>query len=455
MQNFKFLIFKLLILHLAVCIEVSGEPLTLEECIQIAMTQNPDVVRARLNWSAAEVDVRTARSNLLPQISASSGYGISGPGERIWVSPTGEFIQTKDFYSTSFSVSQTIFEPDVYALIRRSQSAEDFMEESFKETEANIILKATEDYYILLRSKRFVEVRAAALNEREENLKKAERLFQLGSTSRADLLKARVGVSQAKVERVQAERDLEMAKANLSATLGFSPQSKESASGGLEIMDNLGEVERKMPDIGQLLKEAEGQRPEVAQSRARIRVAQSDLFAARGRVLPRISLSGSYSYFGPEFPKTREIWDERDTWRLNLDATWDILPGYSRFTSIQRASRDVAMAQEDLRQQELAIALEVQFAYLAIKEALALLDLTAETEAEAEESYKASKGRYELGAASILELTDAEVSLTQAKTRRIQSLYDHQIANARLDKAVGRTTVGHLRSKASATERSR
>jgi len=433
MNNLRLILSKLLILHFAFCTEILSEPLTLDECIQIALRQNPDVMRASLNWSASEVDIQTAKSDLLPQIQASTGYTRSGPEARSWFTSTGEII-TKNSYSTDFRAYQTIFDPNLYSRIKRSQSTGEFMEETLKETEATIILKTTEDYYNVLRSKRLVEVRRAALVEREENLKKADRLLQLGSASKADLLKAKVGVSQSKVELVQAERDLEMAGANLSASLGYSPEERK---GFMEIEDDLGEVELGLPDLSQLLKSAEGNRPEIARSRARIRIAQSDLFAARGRFLPRIAFSGSYSYSGPEFPRNREIWDERDTWNLNLDASWDLLPGYSRFTSVQRASRDVAIAQEDLRLQELTVALEVQRAYLALKEALALLDLTQEAEAEAEESYKASRGRYELGAGTILELTDAEVSLTEARTRRIQSLYDYKIAKARMVKAVG------------------
>jgi outer membrane protein TolC len=441
MKTLKLLIFKLLILHFAFCIEVLGEPLNLEKCIDIAISQNPSTVRARLNLSAAGVDVRTSQSDLIPQISASTGYGRSGPGVQTWISSTGDLITSQETYSTNFRAFQTIFDPDVYAQIKKSYSNEDFMEKSLEEKEAEIILKTTEDYYNLLRSKRLVEVRATALKEREGNLNKAERLLQLGSASKADLLKAKVGVSQARVELVQAERGLEMEKANLSATLGYSPKKHSEELVSLDIVDDLGEVDRELPDLDLLLKEAESQRPEIFQAKSRISIARSDLFASRGRFLPRITLSGSYSYFGPQFPKNFEIWDERDTWRINLDASWNILTGYSRFTSVKRASRDVAMAQEDLRLQELDISLEVQSAFLALKEALALLDLTKETEAEAEESYKASKGRYELGAASILELTDAEVSLTEARTMNIQSLYDYKIAKARLDKSVGNTPI--------------
>ena len=84
-----------------------------------------------------------------------------------------------------------------------------------------------------------------------------------------------------------------------------------------------------------------------------------------------------------------------------------------------------------------AIELEVRSAYLNLLEAKTLIDVQRETVEQAQESVRIANLRYESGMITSVELTDAQLALSQAEVHRLQSLHDYAVGLARLEKAIG------------------
>ena len=84
-----------------------------------------------------------------------------------------------------------------------------------------------------------------------------------------------------------------------------------------------------------------------------------------------------------------------------------------------------------------AIELEVRSAYLNLLEARTLIDVQRETVGQAQESVRIANLRYENGMITSVELTDAQLALSQAEVNRLQSLHDYVVGLARLEKAIG------------------
>ena len=84
-----------------------------------------------------------------------------------------------------------------------------------------------------------------------------------------------------------------------------------------------------------------------------------------------------------------------------------------------------------------AIELEVRSAYLNLLEAKTLIDVQRETVEQAQESMRIANLRYENGMITSVELTDAQLALSQAEVNRLQSLHDYAVGLARLEKAIG------------------
>lgn len=94
-------------------------------------------------------------------------------------------------------------------------------------------------------------------------------------------------------------------------------------------------------------------------------------------------------------------------------------------------------AEASRRQLELDVAVEVRTAWLALREAAQRISVAKEGLASAEEDYKFSKGRYDLGAGTFLDLLTAEVNLSNAKRSYVEALADARVAEADLERAIG------------------
>ena len=84
-----------------------------------------------------------------------------------------------------------------------------------------------------------------------------------------------------------------------------------------------------------------------------------------------------------------------------------------------------------------AITLDVTQSYLSFQQAKERIHLAELTVEQASENYRTAAEKYKTGLTTSSELLDAEVALLQSKLQLTQSLVDHELAKARLEKAVG------------------
>jgi outer membrane protein len=96
--------------------------------------------------------------------------------------------------------------------------------------------------------------------------------------------------------------------------------------------------------------------------------------------------------------------------------------------------RRVEAQGENLRQQ---VALEVRQSLLNVREAEERIHISEQTLVQAQENLDLAEGRYSAGVGNIIELTDAQVSLTSARAKNVQALYSYKTALAELEKAIG------------------
>ncbi len=138
-------------------------------------------------------------------------------------------------------------------------------------------------------------------------------------------------------------------------------------------------------------------------------------------------------------PGTVAFEDERyaTRWQGSVALSLPIFDGLAIEGNMRSAKGALLEAEADRRQEERNVAVEVQQAWLDLREAVERISVAKEGLASAEEDYKFSKGRYELGAGTILDLLNAQVSLEQARRSHVDALVDAKVAEADLERAIG------------------
>ncbi|MBI5640274.1 MAG: TolC family protein [Nitrospirae bacterium] len=400
--------------------ELAGKTLTLLECISLGLKQNPLTTIAAQSLKAAQEKIGEANGGYYPTFRLSSTYTFTSQQEK---TPLGA-----DVFDTRLFLRQTLFDAgatsNLVKTIRHAATAREF---EVRQTAADIILNTRTSFYDVLKKMDLVAVTKASFKTAERHLEQSRELYKEGLAPRSDVIKSEVRVSGAGLEVIRAENALLSAKATLATVMGLPATADFDLSDKKE-RDQL----PALPSLKDVVASAYDQRPELHGARARISSAEAGVQQAKSGLYPNISLDASYGW-----QKESYFPDERK-WSVGLTVGLPVFEQITTRSKIGQAMANLAGAEAVGLQTRRNIELEVQLAWLSMKEAMERRSVTEKALEQAEEDMRVSEGRYKEGVGNILEVIDAQTALTQARTENVITLYDIANAGARLDKAAGK-----------------
>jgi outer membrane protein TolC len=397
---------------------------TLDEAIEVALAHNVSLAKAEEGLHGARAGVLSGWSGMLPRISGSvsrSDWFYKVPG-----TPDTE----GESYRASLGLSQTLLSGSALANIAGAHRNRTAQELSLHSTERDVVFQVKQGYYGLLKAERLRDVQAEAMELAEEQLRKTESLFDLGSASRSDLLKAQVQVGQSELALISADRAAETARASLCYLLGID------VTGDLEVVDppeERAEAEVLEFDVG----EAIARRPDVQAWEHYVVAARRSLLSSKAGRWPELSMSVGYDKDGDELGDVFEdVGDEYDR-TVSLSLSVPIFNGLATKASIDNSKSSLRTAELSLRDAKLQAAFEIETARLYVVEQARSVAVAEQSVAQAEEDLRVSEERFRLRAASMLELIDARVAYSRARADLVEARYDYEIAKAELKLALG------------------
>lgn len=231
-----------------------------------------------------------------------------------------------------------------------------------------------------------------------------------------------------KPQLIRARNSLELSELALKNILGLDLDRQIEVRGELSLAPLDLEIEEAVV-------RALRQRPELGQLDFQRRMAAEMVKIARGSRLPSLAVGGAYNFWSNNFNFRNKNWESYYTISLNLN-----VPIFSGFSSHAQVGQSKALLRElELTGKGLAetIKLEVRQAVLnygQAKESLASQEKNVE---EAAEAVRIAELNFAEGLATGLDVSTAQVALSQAKTNRSQALYDCVVSLAQLEKALG------------------
>jgi outer membrane protein TolC len=231
-----------------------------------------------------------------------------------------------------------------------------------------------------------------------------------------------VDVANARVDLIRADNAERVARVALNTAMGVAATTK------FALVDNL--VYVKVTDSADdLVAEALKRRPEYTQGKLRIEGAES-------------LLKRSFRDFFPDVVGTGSVGGNRTdlnlTWTAGISLNWSIFDGGNRLSRYREAKANLDASQQRLKAIELDISREVEQTRSTVVETDERIVAAQAAVASAQENFRLVQGRFDAGVGTILDLTDAQLALTQAQNTEAQALADFRIALARLDRALGR-----------------
>jgi outer membrane protein TolC len=396
---------------------------TLAEALRRATRLDPDYVRSLGQLDNAEWGRRAARlAFILPAINAeldltkySAEFFNLGTGQPQSSAVTG-----------SLTASYELFRLRKFTDLSATRAGLESAEASELEQRFRTAFLVEADYYGVLASQALDRVAAERLRRAEEQLTVGRARVVSGAAVQTDSLQLVLEATRARIDRLRAEAALRVARLQLGRRIGETGPVAAADPGAVPPA----ELPVTLPDA---VTEALAQGPQYRVARANERQAEALLRGRRGEYLPSLVVSGANQTFDSKFfPTARNI--SSVTLSVILPV-WTL--GQREIAVTQaRVNRDVSRAiRADL---ERGVLRDVTEAYEAYSTARATVDLSDLALAAAAQNFRVQGARYRSGATTILELLDAQISLTQAEADVVQANYSTRLALAGLEVILGR-----------------
>lgn len=409
-----------------------GEVLTLSRAVDLAIRNQPTIAGQTSRVKASEAKIGQARSNWFPQVSAGAGYGRTKPvtgGRGVALAPGSTGLSASsgnsyEDYSSDLTLNQNVFDfgrtsSQVKIQDLNTQSSRFNLENTLDDVAFNV----KQAFFVLLQSQASRDVAKESLDQFQRQLDRARAFFEVGLRPKFDVTKAEVDVGTAQLALIRVENQVKLNRVSLNNAMGLpdAPQytvadDKSPEGNVLKFEDAVVQAFAKRPDLLSVVRQKEA-------SAESIKLAEKNY-------LPSLSGNAAYSWYGTSFPLG-------EGWNLGLNLSIPIFEGFLTKYQVAeaRANLDTSVATERSLRQD--IVLQVEQAYLGLREAEERIVTTELTARQAKENYELAQGRYEAGVGSAIEVSDALVTYRNAEIAYILALYDRKISLAQIQRVIG------------------
>lgn len=399
-------------------------PLTLGEAADAALASHPTVGAARARVEGADAVRQAARAAFLPTVAGTSA--LVRHAEPMVVAPLHGFDPMnppafdRTLIQSQLAMDVTLFDGGVRrAQVRAAEAVEGAVQLRGEATEQEVLEAVAAAYTGVLAAR---EMRAAALRQAEAlaaERERAEQRLREGTAARVEVLRAEAALLDARAHLATAEAAVGLAERGLARLMGVDP----GALAGRSLEDVAPAVAASVPVAGG------GAGTEPAPDEPRLQAARRAVDAARARVsqeragrLPTLKGSAGLLNFGSG---AGEYVTE---WQAGLRVSWPLFTGGARTAAIRRADADLRVAEEELRQVELALAAAADAAGAALAEARARSRALAAAVAQWEEVARIEALSLDAGSGVQPDYLRAEAALFQARAGHARARYDEILA---------------------------
>jgi outer membrane protein len=428
---------------------LSARTLTLDEAVRTAETNQPALHEAQANTQAGNARAEGARAPVLPQVKVGATYQRTTgnrehkPNSATTVQNTADTFNWWDFTAVGSFVLWD------FGQTRGQWHAAEAAARSLVQTESatrlQVILEARTAYFRARAQKALVGVASESLANRDRHLGQIDGFVTEGTRPQIDLAQARADRSRARVEFIDAQNAYSVARASLNQAMGVT------GAIDYDVADQtFGPVDGEAQPVATLVDEALRARPDRAALDEQIHAGEFTRRAAVGSYGPTLSLVAGASEQGTNLTSStalgvtssggQRIYTAGLAWNFwgGLSLVWPIFQGFATRSQVREADAQLAglHARMDALVQEVWVT--VAAAQLDVRAAQEAIIASREGVTSSRERLALAEGRYQAGAGSVIELSDAQGGVVVAEAQQVAAEYRLAIARAQLIFALGR-----------------
>jgi len=430
--------------------------LTLEQSVELALAQNPQLRIAEKELARARAGVGEAFSLLLPQLD---GYANYQHNWEIQTSRIPNFIkpmlgplagvipeieQMPDYVDIAFGLENTL---NFGALVRQplflggaglagvqsAKAASRAAEQHLALETQSLVFRSASAFFTCITAKELVAVQEEALAEARANFEVVDKKYRVGAASGFDRMRAEVDVANLEPEVIAVRNTYQSALTVLRTVLGLDPGAAIEISGELVFTEDA----FADPGLAELQQLALAQRPEMKALREQKTMARQGVAMARSEFLPKLYFQTDYSYLAMRNDLDFRSEDFSKGFYSSLNLQIPLFHGLRSTRQYQKARIDYKIMEDSEKQLRDRITAEVEIAYNTFREAKQKFLSAGKTVDLASEALRLANLMYEEGANTQLDVLSSRLALTRARMSYATSLFEYQVARYALRRATG------------------
>ena len=399
-----------------------AEPLNLKECLSRAAAANKGLKAASYEVEIAGEQIAIAKSGLLPRVDVQGGYVAQLDAQAVQFGPISLETQDADFPFLSLSLYQTLYD---FGRTRAREGAARMQRNAaghaYAGSQQDLFLQVVRAYYGILEAEKLVKAANDEVVQMGAHQNTARALFEQGVVTRNDLLQAEVRVAASKQKLYSQQNGVQNGWLLLNYLIG-APASFR------------GELREESPALAPASPDAKpdfSKRGEISALKDAVAAGDFAVKEAKTYYYPELFAKLGLDYVENSKVREQTIMSATLGIKVNL---YDGLATTSRLRqAVQARSRD----EERLRDLEDRAQLELATARNDLKVAAARITVVEQAITQGEENLRITKDRYQEKVGTATEVVDAQTLLTQTRTDYYQSIFDLQVAAARVKRATG------------------
>lgn len=404
---------------------------TLAQIVERTLCANPET---RAAWAAARVraaELGQALGAYLPELSLAAS-----------VSRTSDDILPNDQWAWQTGLSASYLLYDFGGREANRKQAEALLAAANLGHEAvvrDLFRNAVSAYYRLIIARGAVQAALESEAAAHETVKAAEARVKAGAAVPAERLQAQTAYSQRRLERIRAEGEAATLQGELASLMALPANAPLELTEPGELLSGL-MLDNAMEATGRLIEIAKQRRPELAAAESRVAASRAAASSAQAGGKPVLTAQADtrYADSGPV-----EGWNSS----LGIHVSVPVFTGYKTTYRVRAAQEQVKQVEAERDRVANAVALDVWRSWQALKTGSEAYLQAQDLLESAQTAEKLTRGRYQAGLGSVLDVLNAQANTAFARQTHLQARYNLDIARAELARAVGDLVWGVLDSR--------
>ncbi|WP_231040051.1 TolC family protein [Pectinatus cerevisiiphilus] len=293
-------------------------------------------------------------------------------------------------------------------------------------TKQQLKLEASNGYYKVQQNKTLLAIAKQTVDDFRAHLTHVQQMYDSGVVPWYDVLQTKVRLANSENDLVKTQNNYDLAIYSLNKTMGLPLHSEIMLTEPLIYQEYV-------LDSNDVTAYGLAHRPEIVQQQDNIKIEETKIKIAQSEKHPKVILSGTMAWDNDDFAGTANR-----NWTTMLVTQLNLFDSGKTNAKVKQAQSGELAAQKQAQQTHDNILLEINDAYLSMKEAEKRISTNATAIEEASTNFDIAQKAYTAGVGTNLDVMDAELALNQAKTNYTNALFDYNMSKARLNKSIGK-----------------